>query len=161
MEKLINITKIVNNYLDKTRVNVPVLDNLKLVQNDDKNIIFIAIGRGIIEQYLCDGTLNNGETIDSRIDKNNSNIDNCTVRFYKDYKKLFDYKIYVQDIKIDNRFIKQMSAYFVDNNIFYQISVAIGPYELNDKDELITTNLYNSLKDILDNTSYIDDIGGK
>lgn len=161
MDNLIKVANSINSYIDKSRVNVPILNNLKVVNNDDKNIIFIAIGRGIIEQFLYDGELSSGETIESRIDKNNSNLANCTVKFYKDYKKVFDYKIYIQDIKVDNRFIKQMSAYFVDNNCFYQISLAIGPYEDTDKNELITTNLFNSLKDILDETDYIEDIGGK
>ena len=161
MEKLIKVANSIHSYIDKSIVNVPILNNLKVVNNDDENIIFIAIGRGIIEQFLYDGVLSSGETIESRIDKNNSNLDNCTVRFYKDYKKVFDYKIFIQDIKVDNRFIKQMSAYFEDNNCFYQISLAIGPYEETDKDELITTNLFNSLKDILDEANYIEDIGGK
>lgn len=155
MDKLINITKMVNNYLDKSRVNVPILNDLKLVNNSDKNIVFVAVGRGIIEQFLCDGSLSDSETFESRIDKINNNLSNCDVSFYNDYKKLFDYKIYVQDMKVGNRFIKQMSAFFVDDNKFYQISLAIGPYDSTDNDDLITTNLYNSLKSILDNTSYI------
>ena len=156
MEKLINVCRVINDYLDKSRVNVPILNNLKIVSNDDKNIIFVAIGRGIIEQFLCDDKLNDGETIESRIEKNTKDLDNCITTFYKDYKKVFDYKLYVQDIKIDNRCIKQMNAYFVDNNTFYQISLAIGPYEVSDKDEQITENLFNSLKDILDEVDYID-----
>ena len=49
-----------------------------------------------------------------------------------------------------------MNAYFVDDTTFYQISLAIGPYEVSDKEEEITENLFNSMKDILYEVDYID-----
>ena len=48
MEKLVNICKVINDYLDKSRVNVPILNNLKLVNNDDKNIVFVLCGRALL-----------------------------------------------------------------------------------------------------------------
>lgn len=176
MTKLDKILEIANDLNKKTRIFVPILENLVVCKNNVKNCIFIAKdNNGLMEQLFIDEPLNDKETIDERIMKiqneTNLHIKNINLKvFSKPYKEfsnsIFDFKIYLQDTIVDEKLIRQFDVFFEDK-IFkdvYKLSLIGGPFYIdsnvqllsNDSitDDLITTRLYNMLQQVLNNIKY-------
>ena len=135
---------------------VPILDNFKIVEQSDNH--FVALYDNIIEQFYNDGCLEDNETFEERIEKNNNKIketikgnklyDNKeTIMYFKSHKtNLLAIKIYLQDIFTEeNYFIRQINGYFINpkTNEFCQLSLAIGPYKNQEKYEIL-----ENIKDI-------------
>lgn len=166
------------NYISKNELYIPILDGFKITITN-KNGFSASNNKGILEQFLFEDALEDSETINDRIDKvinssidfakqNNVSLTKENILFVQDYKTIFDFKIYIQDIDIfQNKFIRQVNAYFVEpkTNIFYQISIAAGPYFYssenftvskisNVEDNIFIKPLLEMLKTILKNIKY-------
>ncbi len=169
-----------NIVLHSERLDIPVLDGFNNNINDGKNphlIISYSNDKGFIESLTGDGQLDKDETIDDRIklvikntvgycqEISNKNTDE-NIYFLKDYKAIFDYKVYVHNILIEgNKYIKNLYAFFVEPklNDFYQISLSAGVFDyepdktelgkLDENDEAYKT-LIDKLDYIMDNLNY-------
>lgn len=182
----INISKLLNCKLHAEKLNIPVYNNFKLIYNNDPRIIISAKGNGFFEQLLSDGPLKQDETFEDKINlviKNTKEYmkSNCcdqvenSFRYLKDYSNgVFNFKIYMQDLIINNgnikKVIRTLNAFFVEKefNDFYQFSLSMGPFEfpteqliLNKIDlenDLNTKNLNNMMNQILENLKYKNSI---
>ena len=147
-----------------SNVKVPILDGFTQIQNP--NTLFTATNEdNYIEQFLSDGIIN--EDLDTHI--NNviedtksamkeagiEEVDN-SIKFLKNYKNnYFDFKVYTQDIILNNRIIRQFNVYFIDKdtNAFYQVSLSTGPYELDKKQyvqEDLSSNMIMTINNLMD-----------
>ena len=82
------------------------------------------------------------------------------VNYFNYYKNdTFDFKIYVRNVFLDNKMIRKFDVFFLDNkcNDLYKLSLSNGPIKLDKLDkcgDIISLNLFNMLKLILDNIKY-------
>lgn len=161
----------INNFVAKlnendflNNVQVPILDGFTPIENP--NTLFTATNKdNYLEQFLTDGIIN--EDIDTHI---NSVIEDTkksmkeagieevenSINFLKNYKNnFFDFKVYTQDIILNNRIIRQFNIYFIDNdtNAFYQVSLSTGPYELSKKQYVqqeLSANMIATINNLMD-----------
>jgi len=186
IENVIEMANTANKSMDSKKIFIPILDGFEVVENkkDENRTLIVAVKNNTIEQYVTDGLMLPGETLDSRIEivkeelKKNipnkelyENFDNY-ITYYEDYNNSeFYFKIYAQDILAgteDNLLCsKQLNGYFInpDRNEFCQISVAAGPYRVDNEHKLIqdienleedTTikGLTKAIELIMDNITY-------
>ena len=69
IDKIMEIAKKANKYLERSNINVPILEGLKLINVEDNNVIFVASDGNVMEQFLTDGELNS-DSFKERIEKN-------------------------------------------------------------------------------------------
>lgn len=185
LDIILDIAEEANRTLTKKDLIIPILDNFEILeQNKDlSSSFFVAKYHNNIEQFYVDGVLDENESLEDHIKKvNNSIEDNVSnnnlyqdknyMIYFKAYQTSeFTFKIYLQDILTGTsdklNFIRQITAYFINDqtNEFCQLSLASGPYEVNeqyklldniqdlDKD-IIIKNLDKSLTVIMDNIHY-------
>lgn len=151
---------------------VPILDGFTEIKAE--GMVFLAKSKeNYLEQLLTEGFLSSNETFDDRLKKvldetiNSMKSANCdnpekNLKFIEDYEnENFKYKVYLQDIIVNNKIVRQLNAYFLDEetNVFYEIALSTCPFDLNSnvilldfnlEDDEITKNLYNSFKLLLD-----------
>lgn len=188
----IKVAEKANTIQNVDRLLIPILEGFKVVKQDifnkDSNTFFVAVKNNTLEQFQTDGELKEKESFEERIDKVIKDIKNTVknnelykgnndfIVYYKNYdNNFFDFKIYIQDILVgtpdDPKFIRQMSAFFVEGigNEFCQVSLAAGQYKVSDKYKLlkdikeynkdeIILSLEQGLKVIMDNIIYKDSI---
>lgn len=168
---------------NKSNLIIPILDGFEIIDSSTTNNNFVARYNNYLEQFLCDGVLNDEETLDDHIKKVNKAIKDSVdenplyenhnyIMYYRSYKtKNFEFKIYAQDILMGTKenleFVRQLNSYFINpfTNEFFQLSLAVGPYEANkeyyllekvndfDNDRLISL-LNDAINLIMDNINY-------
>ena len=179
---VINIAKKMNSLENIKKFYFHLPDGYSIIQNENNNtsnVVFIAKNDTSIIQFLTDGTLDENETFDMHVQSvvnqivseysNNGLYDNDKFFFYlKDYNtKLFNFKLYVQDILVDDyTFIRQLNAYFIETNSkeFCQISLASGSYRKSEynllnkidnlENDIITKKLIDNMISFLDKIEY-------
>ena len=91
---------------------------------------------------MSDGHIENDD-FEKRIDlvinntKNFMKSNNCenvenSFKFYKEYTNgIFNFKIYVCDLIIQGKVLRQFISYFVEPKLqdFYQLTVSVGPFD--------------------------------
>ena len=186
IEKLLNVADQASKAENSREVFVPILDDFEVVENkkDSNRTILVAVKNNTLEQYITDGFLLPGETLDTRIEKVKEdlkknipnkelydNFDNY-ITYYEDYNNYtFYFKVYAQDILAgtEDKLLctKQLTGYFVnpERNEFCQISVAAGPYVVDNQHKLLQDidnletdetiiGLTKALELIMDNITY-------
>ena len=186
IEKLLNVAGQASKAENSREVFVPILDDFEVVENkkDSNRTILVAVKNNTLEQYITDGFLLPGETLDTRIEKVKEdlkknipnkelydNFDNY-ITYYEDYNNYtFYFKVYAQDILAgtEDKLLctKQLTGYFVnpERNEFCQISVAAGPYVVDNQHKLLQDidnletdetiiGLTKALELIMDNITY-------
>ena len=186
IEKLLNVADQASKAENSREVFVPILDDFEVVENkkDSNRTILVAVKNNTLEQYITDGFLLPGETLDTRIEKVKEdlkknipnkelydNFDNY-ITYYEDYNNYtFYFKVYAQDILAGTEekllCTKQLTGYFVnpEGNEFCQISVAAGPYVVDNQHKLLQDidnletdetiiGLTKALELIMDNITY-------
>jgi len=186
IEKLLNVADQASKAENSREVFVPILDDFEVVENkkDSNRTILVAVKNNTLEQYITDGFLLPGETLDTRIEKVKEdlkknipnkelydNFDNY-ITYYEDYNNYtFYFKVYAQDILAGTEekllCTKQLTGYFVnpERNEFCQISVAAGPYVVDNQHKLLQDidnletdetiiGLTKALELIMDNITY-------
>lgn len=181
-KRIIEAATRANSIINVQDLSIPVLDDFVIQQNIkvDSKFIFVATKDGAIEQFLTDGQLIDDEDFEDRIEKVLNGIrrevrnnplykgNGRYIDFYKFHKtKLFNFKIYVQDILIDkDHFVRQMNAYFIEpkSKEFCQLSLAIGQYlkseykllrEIDDyNNDILIKTLEEAMILIMDNIVY-------
>ena len=168
---------------NKSNLIIPILNGFEIINSSTTNNNFVARYNNYLEQFLCDGELNDEETLDDHIKKVNQAIKESVmgnplyenhnyIMYYRSYKtQNFEFKIYAQDILMGTKdnleFVRQLNSYFVNpfTNEFFQLSLAIGPYAANkeyfllekvndfDNDRLISL-LNDAINLIMDNINY-------
>ena len=184
MQAVLEATRIANLTMHARQLSIPVLNNFELQPSPNQQTIFIATLKPFTEQLVADGPLNPGETLDQRIDliKKNTMIalsqsgacmDECSYFFFKDFKgKIFDYKIYIQDLVYNTPsakvVIRMFNAFFVEPkfNDVYQLSLSVGPMKMPTEivklgvadleHDKISMTTYNMLINLMDNLKYKD-----
>ena len=150
LETMNNITQAANYKLHAEQLSVPVLDDFHLVNDDNPQIIFTAMGHGYIEQLVSDGHIEDDD-FENRIDlviknvkeymkaNNFEDVDKSFI-YYKDYDNgVFKFKLYFQDMirnEGDNKKImRTLYAFFVEPNFhdFYQFSLGTGQFDMPTK----------------------------
>lgn len=150
---------------------VPILDGFTLIPNNSLGI-FAAISKDkYMEQFLCDGILQDNENFEDHLNKvivdvkssmrdaGFEDVDN-NVKFLKTFNNgLFEFKIYTQDLVKGEKILRQYNAYFLDpeSKAFYQISLTTCPYSINDKfivETSITSNMDKTMKDLMKKVRY-------
>ena len=169
-----------NIVLHSERLDIPVIDGFNTNINDGKNphlIISYSNDKGMIESLTGDGVLDKDESFEDRIQLvtkttigytqtiSNKNTDK-NLYFAKDYKAIFDFKVYVHDILLeDNKYIKTLYAFFVEPklNDFYQLSLSAGVFDYDpdnnefgklDENDPVYKILIDKLEFIMDNLKY-------
>ncbi len=136
---VIDVASKLNEYTYLDNVKVPVLVGYELVPNEG-TIFTAAAPTGAIEQFLCDGTMEDSfeEHIENvlkdmryTMEAMELNMKEDSISFYKDYSNdHFQFKVYTQDLNGNDLFIRQFNIFFVDpkTNAFYQLSLSSAPY---------------------------------
>lgn len=181
-DEMIKMTKIMNFGLHARQLDIPLLNNFKIEESNEPQIVFVATDGMFIEQLVSDGSMKPNETFEQRINlvvKNTTEFMNkyspanseSKLFYYKDYSNgVFDYKIYVLDgmIEVDNtkKVIRQFNAYFVEPkfNDFYQLTISSPALQMPTETlklgivDLDTDEITRSLNDLLtiamDNLKY-------
>ena len=169
-----------NIVLHSERLDIPVINGFDTNINDGKNphlIISYSNNKGMIESLTGDGALEKDETFEDRIKLvNKTTVSYCktmsmkntekNLYFLKDYKAIFDFKVYVHDIIMEgNKYMKTIYAYFVEPklNDFYQLSLSAGVFSYDpdkiefgklDEDNEVYKILIDNLEYIMDNLNY-------
>ena len=175
------MTRKMNYGLHAEQLDVPILNIVELVENNNPQAIITAVGNGYMEQLVSDGYIEDG-TFNQRIElvidntkkymKQNGyeNVDNSFI-YYKDYNNgVFTFKIYVCDMIINNgtskSVIRQFNAYFVEPKMkdFYQFSLATGPFNMPTEilkvgtidleNDIVTQSLDDLMMMLLENIKY-------
>jgi hypothetical protein len=186
IEKIINVADQANKAENSREIFIPVLDDFEVVENkkDESGTILVAVKNNTLEQYITDGFLLPGETLDTRIEKVKENLKNNIpnkelydnfdnyITYYEDYNNYtFYFKVYAQDILAgtEDKLLctKQLNGYFInpERNEFCQISVAAGPYVVDNQHKLLQDidnleadetiiGLTKALELIMDNITY-------
>lgn len=182
-EQAIQMAKSLNNKLEASIMNVPVLEGFNIMRNaTSDNIIFAAISENhYIEQLIADAYLKENETLDSKIEESIKTTEEYMAKaklsqsdknfiFLKEYSGTFKFKVYIQDYVINNpkpSAIRQINAYFVEPqyNKFYQLSLSTGPIALPSEvykagiidleSDLITKELVEMMDIIISNIKYV------
>lgn len=184
IDNVLNIAMRANSSITKSNLIIPILDNFEIIhqESNTNNQSFVAKYKNVLEQFIVDGKLDENETFEDYIKKVKNSIEDEVssnelyenknyLIYYKTYDTPdFQFKIYLQDIlsgtKENINFARQIIAYFINSsNEFCQISLASGPYNVNNQKELldniqdldndeIIKNLDKSLKVIMDNIHY-------
>lgn len=161
-------------------LDIPLLDNFKMAETPQ--YFFSATDGAFMEQLSAYGPMKQNETFEQKINlvlKDELNFmkicspanDENSIFYYKDYSNgIFDYKIYVQDLKIDidntTKIMRRFHAYFIEPrlNTFNQITISspavsmstktlkLGVVDLNT--DQTTQNIDNLLKVVMDNLKY-------
>lgn len=173
-ESAIKVCQSLNYKLHSEQLNVPILNDMKVIKIFNPKVILFATNGQYTEHLVSDGPLYSNETFEQRVnliiettklfmkDNNCENIDNC-YKYLSDYSNnVFNFKIYVQDIVVKNndeqRITRQFNAFFLEPHLndIYQISLSAGPYNLKkvDINDIVTKNLNNMFYTILDNIKY-------
>ena len=176
-----NMARMMNYRQHASQLKIPILNGFNVEKNDNPQTILLASGHGYTEQLISDGFIEDGE-FEERIklainkskefmkDNGLDNVDN-SFTYFKDYHNgLFHFKVYIQDMIIndgnDRKIIRQMNAYFIEPKMhdFYQLSLAVGPFKMPtkflkiEKSELkndkVTQTLNNLMKKLLINLKY-------
>lgn len=181
----IKMAQTLNLKLHAEQLFIPLINNFKIEQVQDPQMILSATDGMFIEQLVSDGPMNPNETFEQRINlvekntlnfmKSHSSLNNeQNLFFYKDYSNgIFNYKIYVQDfiVNVQNttKVIRQLNAYFIEPkfNDFYQLTIASPALQMPTEilklgvvdiaSDQITQSLDNLLKLLMDNLKYKDD----
>ena len=176
-----NMARMMNYRQHASQLKIPILNGFNVEKNDNPQTILLASGHGYTEQLISDGFIEDGE-FEERIklainkskefmkDNGLDDVDN-SFTYFKDYHNgLFHFKVYIQDMIIndgnDRKIIRQMNAYFIEPKMhdFYQLSLAVGPFKMPtkflkiEKSELkndkVTQTLNNLMKKLLINLKY-------
>lgn len=181
-EQAIKLAKNLNNKLEASIMNVPVLEGFNIMKNTtSENIVFAAISENhYIEQLIADAHLKEDETLDSKVEESIKTTEEYMAKaklsqstknfiFLKEYNGTFKFKIYIQDYIINNptpRAIRQINAYFVEPqyNKFYQLSLSTAPItipsetykpgKIDLESDLITKDLVEMMDVIISNIKY-------
>lgn len=175
-DKLLKMIKTLNNHLHASNIYVPILENFELEHLAKvPNCIFVAKNNnGFIEELFIEPLIDLNETLENKIDKIQSETTKylesknikSTVNYFKDYKNgTFNFKIYVRTVFLDNKMIRKFDVFFLDDkyNDLYKLSLSNGPIKLDNSieqskldkcEDVISVNLCNMLKLILDNIKY-------
>ena len=127
----------------------PVLNDFQIIddESDPHNILLARTAdRSFMLQVVTDGCLREGETFEQRTHlivhntlafmKNTPSFDQTSDIFYLkdlDTAEGFNFKIYVQDMIVDNNgeklALRQFSGFFLEprHNDIYQVSLSFGP----------------------------------
>ena len=183
MNKIIEeIAQRANSILNASKVEVKLPDGYKIVEDkiNSTGRIFVAVKDNTLIEFLTDGQLNEKDSLDFHIDTiikdikksvENSHLYDGYSNFiskYMEYKtKNNIYKIYVQDVLVNNEMYSRMfNAYFVEPTTkeFCQITVARGQYNIKERKLLkdmdnkqtdeINISLAKLLTEILDRIIY-------
>lgn len=177
-----NMAQTLNFRLHAEQFSIPMLQNFKIEETQDPQIVFNATDGMFIQQLVSDGTMRMNETLEQRIDlviKNTINFmkkysqlnNDNSLFYYKDYSNgIFNYKVYVQDfiIEVDNvkKIIRQMNAYFIEPNFrdFYQLTISSPALQMPTEilklgvvdliNDQITRSIDNILNQVMSNMSY-------
>lgn len=175
-DKLLKMIKTLNNHLHASNIYVPILENFELEHLVKvPNCIFVAKNNnGFIEELFIEPLIDLNESLENVINKiqnetteylASKNI-KTNVNYFNDYKNdTFNFKIYVRNVFLDNKMIRKFDVFFLDNkcNDLYKLSLSNGPIildnyieqsELDKCGDIISLNLLNMLKLILDNIKY-------
>lgn len=163
-----------------TLLEFKLLDNFKKKDIKDDNVVLNASYNAFNEVISIEREMNEDKLVDEYIkDEVKKRIkkikeyskDNSAknIFFYKEYEKYFVFKIYVEDVFIDNgdnkNILRVMSAYFSSykEDILYKVSLSVGPFkyptetliigEINENDKL-TMSMLNMFYEILDSIKY-------
>lgn len=182
LQKMEQATKMANIGLHAEVLNIPLLNGFNVKENNNPQVILLAMHEKMpmLEQVIGDGSLVQGETFEDRIDKViNVTTDFMTNQGYVDSKKnyfyykdlnngTFNFKVYVQDMIINNKITRSINAFFVEPrfNDFYQISLSLGHFPYPTKmlkvgmvdlvNDQITKMLIDGMDVILNNFAYKD-----
>lgn len=173
MENKINgFVKELNDKYYIQNILVPILDNFKIIPGNNDGVIFAAISNErYLEQYICDGILEKNETIDDHINKviddtkeamtaNGFDDVKNSFRFFKGYSnKFFNFKVYLQTLRLTDKILMQYNVFFVDpkSNAFFQLSLTTCPYGKEDFEAInnnITTNMDKTMTTVMDKIRY-------
>lgn len=180
-EKAIQMARSLNNKLEASIMNVPVLEGFNIIKNTPAdNIIFAAISEDhYIEQLVADSYLKEEDTLESKIEESintteeymgQANLELKAFKFLKEFNGEFKFRVYIQDYIINTPTqgaIRQINAYFVESkyNKFYQLSLSTGPIkvpsnvfqpgEIDLENDPITKDLVEMMDTILSNVSYL------
>lgn len=182
-EQAIQLAKSLNNKLEASIMNVPVLEGFNIMKSTtSENVIFAAISENhYIEQLIADAYLKEDETLDSKIEESIKITEEYMAKakltqsdknfiFLKEFNATFKFKVYIQDYMINNptpRAIRQINAYFVEPhyNKFYQLSLSTGPIVLPSEvykpgnidleSDSITKELVEMMDIIISNIKYV------
>ena len=181
INKTTNMARMMNYRQHASQLKIPILNGFNVEKNDNPQTILLASGHGYTEQLISDGFIEDSE-FEERIklainkskefmkDNGLDDVDN-SFTYFKDYHNgLFHFKVYIQDMIIndgnDRKIIRQMNAYFIEPKMhdFYQLSLAVGPFKMPtkflkiEKSELkndkVTQTLNNLMKKLLINLKY-------
>ncbi len=182
---ILDIANKANQELEEGNLIIPILDGFEIVaqSKENENNFFVAKNQNTLEQFFNDGILKDDETFEDHIKVVNNSIEDtiannelyknkkCMLYFKAYQKENIPFKIYLQDILLGTmdklNFVRQITAYFINDktNEFCQLSIASGPYAVNerfkllenvqdlDNDEIIKT-LDKALTVVMDNIHY-------
>ena len=139
---------------------VPIISDAMIVEQNNRQTIFIAQSRIFMEQLVADGAFSENESFEDRVNLVVNNTINGLKSqgfanadknyfYYKDYSNsLFKFKIYVQDMifpafekveengeiyeKSTTKVMRSINAFFVEpkKNQFYQLSLNSMPFNM-------------------------------
>ena len=157
--------------------DIPMFSFMQKEQSPIPQVILVAEGKGFTEQFILDGSMDDGEKFEDRINLVLSNtkklMPNLDIKFYyyKEYSNgIFNYKLYFQDAIIDThegkKITRAINAYFVEPRMkdFYQFSLStepllmppkiLNPDKVDLQNDKMTIALNSLMKDLLDNLKY-------
>lgn len=153
--------------LHRSTLAIPVLSEYKLIDEDLENALFIAVSPDqSIEQYLEDGQLEDDETFERRLNKVIQETQKSMVSNGLTNKELvylgtiknnpFEFKLFLQDNIKDNKYVRQINAYFIEpeSRFFYEITLAAPPLDKEHANEFVVKNLYDRMRFITMNVKY-------
>jgi len=165
-------------------LDIPLFTGFEKVEAEDKHTVFMTSNNhGIMYQVICDGKMNEKETISVRINmfiektlrfmkSQGFETDENTFMHYKDYEDYdFGFKCYFQDIIMSQvgKVIRSINAFFIEprNKNFYQVVMSVGPYkyptsslkvgEIDLENDAITKNIMILFEELLANIKYTDE----
>lgn len=180
-QAMVRVAALSNLKLHANSLDIPILNGFNINTNNGQEpglIMAYSNGKGLSQNLTSDGPLTQNETFEDRIDLVINNVINYTKKlspknteknifFVKDYEATFKFKVYVQDLLLNGKLIRQLNAYFVEPkfNDFYQLTVAAGPFnfpsenitigKITENDE-ITKVLITMLDTLMQNLKYKD-----
>ncbi len=157
-------------------IKIPILDGFQIIPNQET--IFTAVSKEhYMEQFLCDGKLDENETFEDRLKKVINDTKNAMkdahlenpddhIQLYKKYSNDdFKFYVYLQDNILLNKWVRQFNIYFLDDKTraFYQVSFCSCPFtnpnqvlkkEIDPQNDFVTAGMITTVQNIMSHISY-------